>query len=266
MAKFNFFRSPWAWAALAFVVWSNSSGPSAGLGNVTGASGSSCIGCHGGTSFGTITPSVEILDANGQAAINYEAGQTYRLTVAINNSSGSPAGFGFQMVAWNSSNQDAGSFSNPTTDVRVNTVQGRQYVEHNRRSSNNTFSFDWTAPAANTGRVRFFVAGIAANGNNSSSGDGAGTSSFDLEESGNPSTSLQQNNSLALSIFPNPSSELIHVRGLAQGAYIKIYDTQGRLFWEGRTQTETWTHNIQAWPAGYYVLHSQDAVRSFIKR
>ena len=89
-------------AFLAFVFSSNSGGraSSAGAGNTSapGETGT-CASCHSGGSFGA-SLSVQVFNAGTTTPVtNYMPGTTYDLKVTVTNSSGSPAGYAFQMVA-----------------------------------------------------------------------------------------------------------------------------------------------------------------------
>ena len=63
---------------------------------------------------------------------------------------------------------------------------GPQFIEHTsvgtRRGTTGgaTFQFDWTPPATNVGKVTFYLAGNAANGNDQSTGDRIYTASMEL--------------------------------------------------------------------------------------
>lgn len=99
------------------------------------------------------------------------AGETYTITVEITSSNGTPAGFGFQATVLDGSNNFIGSFSSPSAGTGVVATGGRDYWEQSATSVvNNTFSINWTAPAAMT-TVTIYAAGIAANGNGGTSGD-----------------------------------------------------------------------------------------------
>ncbi|MBK7148840.1 MAG: SprB repeat-containing protein [Bacteroidetes bacterium] len=179
--------------AIAYLFLTSSSGGRATAANDdrTGAPGSSgtCGNCHGGGAFGTVTLNIEIFSQGTSNPITaYSGGTTYDMKVTVNKSSGTPAGYGFQLISLTTPGN--APVSNPYTNLSTNVKQkiftsgglnGRRYVEHNGVTSNNVFSFRWTAPTAGTGPVRFYAAGIAANGS-SSSGDNAGTTTLTLNE------------------------------------------------------------------------------------
>ncbi|MEM6346867.1 MAG: choice-of-anchor V domain-containing protein [Bacteroidota bacterium] len=132
---------------------------------------SSCAGCHSGNVN------------NGPATINfnlpsdYIPGQTYTLTYEIDDSSFPNGRFGFTTTALDGNNLKAGDFTalnTTTTSLQVGNVQGnqRQYIGHKASSGSvNSWTYEWTAPPTDVGPVQFYVVGISADGNNSTSGD-----------------------------------------------------------------------------------------------
>lgn len=150
----------------------------------TGAPGEqNCTSCHSGTvNSGGGSLSLTGLPANG-----YTPGQTYTLTVTVNDQS-QPAAtrkYGFSTTSLNSSNAMAGAFAvtnSSTTSTGNATVSGasRSYMRHKTASSSNTWSFNWTAPATNIGTVSFYIAGLAANGTGGDGGDKVYTTKVDV--------------------------------------------------------------------------------------
>lgn len=160
-------------AVLVTVAYGFSAGPPAGR---TGAPGEgTCVQCHAGT----------LNSGPGRVTISgvpetYEPNQEFTLTVRVEHPDRQR--WGFQITALDDANKPAGTLSlddRRITKIAVGTgdLGGRVYVEH---TSNGTFSgqargaewtVKWTAPAADAGRVTFYAAGNAANGNNSPSGD-----------------------------------------------------------------------------------------------
>ncbi|MEY3399138.1 MAG: hypothetical protein RL220_1732, partial [Bacteroidota bacterium] len=103
-------------------------------------------------------------------------------------SMGAPAGYGFQMTCLTTpGNVPVAGYSNLGSNVNqvllTNGVyNGRTYLEQPTMSVSNQFNFRWTAPASGTGTVRFYAAGNAVNGNNSSAGDKAGSTTLTVNE------------------------------------------------------------------------------------
>lgn len=171
---------------------SNSGGRASAAGqDNTGApgSGGTCGNCHGGGSYGTLTLTIQVFQAGTSTPVtSYVGGTTYDMRVTVNNSAGSPAGYGFQMICLTTPGNTPVSL--PYTNLASNVKQilftsgglnGKRYVEHQGVTNNNTFNFSWTAPAAGTGSVRFFASGNAVNGGGSS-GDNSGATTLTLAE------------------------------------------------------------------------------------
>jgi uncharacterized protein (TIGR03437 family) len=187
-----------ALCALPLLVYAYVSGPDPRNTGAPGDSPQACAtaGCHTGTAVNGGPGRVEILFPNGTT---YVPGEKQRWTVRITDEG--QRVFGFQATARLDSNPSAGqagTFSNvdgttqilcddgsvrPSSGCRANfTVE---FIEHTRGGSANTFTFEWTPPAANVGNVRVYVAGNAANGNGTNSGDRIYTANYTLT----PSTS-----------------------------------------------------------------------------
>lgn len=143
----------------------NSSGPAnAGNGGRTGAPGDGlCSNCHGGGSFANPNITLSITDLGGNPVTSYVGGVQYNVSFLASASSGSPR-FGMQATSLNSSNTTAGVFSLPSTNARISSASGRNYLEHNATSTSGTFTGRWTAPVAGTGAVTIYYAGNIVNG------------------------------------------------------------------------------------------------------
>ena len=191
---------------LAFLFYEASSGVAATQGaDRTGAPGSDagCNSCHGGGAFNT-SVSVAVLD--GETPVTaYEPGMKYTFRVTVN-AANNPAGYGFQAVGVVANgNANAGSFGAAPSGTQVTNLSGRQYFEHSQRNTANSWSIEWTAPAAGTGEVRFYAAGNAVNANGDSGGDSPASLPSPLSLSENVASSLAAVRQLDLNmkVFPN---------------------------------------------------------------
>jgi len=149
----------------------------------TGAPGeSTCASCHGGG------PTGGTLSISGLPA-NYSPNQEVTLTVSL--SQANRGRYGFQLTAIDDSGKRAGDLTtnDNRTQLRVNDVLGnqRQYIEHtaagNAPSSpgQGSWTFKWKAPAQSVGRVTFYFAGNAANGDFLQTGDTIYTNSQSVQ-------------------------------------------------------------------------------------
>jgi hypothetical protein len=249
---------------LGAFLWMSSTG---GAANVQGAdltgsplSSGFCSGCHSGGNF---SPSVsaELLDA-GVAVSQYQPGKSYTLRIRVN-TAGSPARFGFQAVALSGAdNVKAGTFGTAPSGFRKTVLQDREYVEHSSPRASNTLEIQWTAPAASGESVRFYVSGIAANNNGSSSGDGSARLSQPLQI--NPmvtSTRESQATKLALKILGNPIEHNLNISlNIPEtGQYrFSLLGIEGKTYWQRGETLQSGENRLQwelpQFPSGTYIL------------
>lgn len=149
-----------------------------------------CTVCH----IGTLNAGEGKVEIDGIPSA-YEPNQQFTLTVRVSHPTRSR--WGFQITALDSQNRPAGTMSaiNTTQTAVVNgtgNLQGRTYVEHRSagtfpgQRNSATWEVRWTAPGSDVGRVTFYAAGNAANGNNESSGDSIYTTSEMMPSNGAP--------------------------------------------------------------------------------
>lgn len=116
--------------------------------------GQNCTACHGGTattSTGWITSTIP--------PTGYVPGQTYQIT-ATNNLTGSGK-YGFEVSPQNVSGALLGTLAAGSGSQLVGS--GKYITHTNANITNNTWTFNWTAPASGTGQVTFY--GAFAKGN-----------------------------------------------------------------------------------------------------
>lgn len=268
--KLKLIYTLFAFSALALLFLNNSAGPAEVQGqDRTGSplSIAPCQACHSSGAFSP-TPQLQVLD-NTAPVTTYEPGKLYKVRVTVN-ASGDPAGYGFQTVALSGTgNVQAGDFMNPGADVQITPLNGREYPEHNKRSSTNTFEVDWEAPAAGTGEVRFYAAVVAANGMNGSDGDGSSFLSSPITLTEAVSSTTEANELFeAFTIFPNPvSNELnLRIQSPSQSEYqLRLLDIQGRTALSRpialSTGEQVHSLDVSQLPAGVYTLQITDGKR-----
>lgn len=146
----------------------------AGLHPINGSTGytgspvdSNCATCHTGNNT----------NLDGEISIDglpssIETGETYTLEVTITNPNGNAARAGFQLVALNGTNGNAGTMSGPSASSQIRVAGGRNYFGHapapNFPTSNQlSFTVNWTAPATTGSNpvIKFYAATVIANGN-----------------------------------------------------------------------------------------------------
>lgn len=215
-------------------------------------------GCHTGN-LNTGTGSVVLV--NPPAA--YVPGQTYALQLQVNTAGQARAGFEF--VALNSQNQQAGTLTiTNTNNTALQTQGGKQYISHKNAATNNTWSFNWTAPATNVGTVRFYFAGNAANGNSNTTGDFIYTSSLSL----NPGTGtgIKEAATAQVNVFPNPASNRLNLNLARPATRLKVLDLAGRELHALENVALESQLDVSAYPNGTYFLQLEQDQTQQLKR
>lgn len=163
----------------------------------------STAGCHAtyaaNSGPGSITVQIE------GAPQQYVPGKTYTISVEVNQPNINR--FGFQLLALNQANDNAGTLS-PIDYTSNQVVSGygdfasRKYITYTYKSTEaitpgtGKWYFKWTAPTTSQGKITFYAAGIAADNNGNDAGDYTYTKSISLEAP--PAYNF------SLSVFPNP--------------------------------------------------------------
>ncbi|MBK6799290.1 MAG: hypothetical protein IPG76_21525 [Acidobacteria bacterium] len=140
----------------------------------TGAPGeSTCTSCHG--SF-TLNSGPGVLSVTGVPA-SYTLNQGITVTVKIQQAN--RARYGFEVTVLDELNNRAGTLT-VTDTVRTAAITGnvsskqRSYITQTSSGADPTvtgedsWSFNWTAPSTNVGKITFYVTGLAGNGSGSS--------------------------------------------------------------------------------------------------
>lgn len=168
-------------------IWANSSGAPTGTAGAPGDD--NCAICHNGA-VNSGAGRVAVSLASGTT---YTPGQTVRLRITLEDPSAARWGFNLT-VRREASNDFPGSFAIPSGQspalVQIRNQGTARYVTHSANTGSTfrgqrntaTWEVDWTAPAAGTGPVRFYVAGNAANNNGSTGGDLIYTSNLSVGE------------------------------------------------------------------------------------
>ncbi len=204
--------------ATTLLSWNSGAPPGGKTGSTMDVN--TCTECHGGTAISQdnwITSDIPIT--------GYVPGATYTITASGNHTGA--AKFGFEITSEDASSK-VGTFSitDATTTKLANSNTSVTHTSDNAAASGSkTWSFDWTAPAEGTGDVTFFGAFNAANGNSSSSGDVIYTSQLAVSEA---TVGIKDNNSVYISIYPNPTSNFISFNSKNLIKSISIFDISGK--------------------------------------
>ena len=254
-------------AALSVILWAASPYAAHSPGGKTGspADGSSCTQCHAGspqTISNWITTNIP--------SSGYVPGKTYTITLTGTHTGVSR--FGFELTAEDSKNNKVGTFT-ITNSTETGLTNGSHAVTHTGNGltpSNNskTWSFEWTAPAAGTGDVKFYAALNAANGDQSAGGDVIYLTNTQVVEDVNASIKDAEAESL-LSMYPIPVIDVLNINYSAINDYqLKIMDIAGkefiiRHFRAGQTNTQI---DMSEFEPGVYFVQITEGNRQIVKR
>lgn len=207
-----------------------SSGPAGANRDQTNSpfSSNNCSQCHSDNNNFNAVSTVQVTDANGASVTEYMPGNVYTVTYTVG-ATGASA-YGMQMVALNASNANAGTLANPSNNAKITALNGRNYFEHNSRSSSNSFTVEWTAPAAGAGTVTLYGSGMAINTDGGTSGDDPTASiTASLTEGNATSVRTIGEDAGQLSIFPIPNNGIFSIENnqIEAVEYIRILTLTG---------------------------------------
>lgn len=163
---------PFAGLLLGVLVWlgNNANPPN---GNTGAPFDGHCNNCHGGANPGGFDGIVEI---SGLPS-TIEPNTTYPMVLTMTPTAGSPVKGGFQLVAVNGSNQNAGNLAAVNAQAGTEFLNGREYIEHRNGKTfvgggPVSWNFNWTSPANASGNIiKFYFIGNFTNNNNMDTGD-----------------------------------------------------------------------------------------------
>lgn len=234
---------------------SNSSSPPAGNSSAPGQSSCGGSSCH---STATNTGGGNVSISLGDGLSEYMPGQTYDMTVTINDPDAMR--YGFEMVAFDLTNSSIGQFGlSGDAFVDVRDIGGINYVNHKfvTIGNPNTFEFTWTAPAALAGNVSFYVAANAADGSGNA-GDKIYTASLTIE--GVMNTGIEED-ILATTLYPNPAIDYVTLKwdNFNRPETVQIFDLQGKLQTQSLISTAKTSIFIGDLLPGVYLMQNEQA-------
>jgi len=247
---------------ILIIAIANTSGPGAGY---TGSplDGDNCTDCHvPGPAFPADNLIVIDVGLNG-----YIPGQTYPVTVTCDDIVAEK--YGFQITSETASAK-TGTWiitNASRTQLKSGTAVTHTSAGTIPSGSPNTWSMEWTAPAAGTGPVTFYVAINQTDADNSRFGDMIHVASLTIAESG---VGITENLDQVIgTLYPNPATDIIHLNAPAN-AEIRVFDNSGREVISRLTEQAVKEMDISGLQQGIYFIKirfdGQYATRSFIKR
>jgi hypothetical protein len=197
----------------------------------SGAPGSgTCNNCHIGEALNAAPG--KIMVESDIPASGYKPNTTYNVTVKVVYPGRQLFGFNFKTT----------NGSLEAVNPSAVSISGDKSEATHRRGAppavdTGKFELKWTAPAAGSGDAQIYVAGIAANGNGSNSGDNVYTTNLTVKEA---ELTTDKDDWLVdtqkLKIYPNPASNYCIVDFKTTGATeIILTNLQGKSVrvWEG---------------------------------
>lgn len=192
-----------------------------GIAGNTGAPGeSTCASCHGASLIvGGSESTLTFKDSVNSLITSYKPNHTYDLTFGLSVLSGK----GFQVVALDANNKQAGTLTAGTTTM-VTAQGGKQYLNHSD-NINSSWTFKWRAPSANVGDITFYIAA----GNRRT----IYKSSYKLAafvESQTTDIKINENNFQFTAFYVNASQNLYlkYDANLKGDAFVNVLDMNGR--------------------------------------
>ncbi len=217
-----------------------------------------CQNCHSAGIFSP-TISLTLTDVGGAEVTQYVPGEEYILEVNIA-ADASAAIYGFQTVSLSGEDDlRAGTFGE-INGTQVINLNDRLYAEHSSPSDVPNWEVPWTAPDQDVGDIRFYAAGIAADDNGSTGGDGASRLPnpmviSPLTSSINAPVALAE----AVSVFPNPVFEQTTLTASLEEATLadlNVYNSNGQRLETRRVELfagdNQLTLDMTGFPAGHY--------------
>ena len=151
-----------------------------------------------------------------EGSLEYAPGETFPITVGLT-SSMNEARNGFQLVALDSLNNNAGSWElvdAAATQIRAGDTFGdRSYVTHTAAGNGQTsWMVNWVAPDELIGDVSFFLAVNDANNNGGRTGDDIYITNLSVNPASSTSTRFLDQLARSITVYPNPARDFVNIQ------------------------------------------------------
>ena len=187
------------------------------------------FGCHPTlvtASWGDITSNVP--------GTGYVPGNTYTIIATVTRANHSK--FGFEVSPQKLSGVAGGTLAAVNGEVQIKDSLANHYATQTSTGLTGTgsrsWTFNWVAPAAGTGMVRFFGAFNVTNNNNNRSLDTCVLDSLDVSENTTSALAEIVKDDNIFSVYPNPVADNLTVHCVVQEhnyVQVALYDIQNRI-------------------------------------
>jgi hypothetical protein len=236
-------------------------------------------GCHNSFAVNTGGGSV-VISAPTLNNWQYVPNQTYAITVTVSKTGLKLFGFGFEALT--AAGANAGTLTaGATGTTTINAVikgTTRTSVTHKLNggtgtTDSHTFTFNWKAPATDIGKITFYCAGNAANGNGSATSDYIYTTSQAVHSPTSVGIMEQHEFAKQVNIYPNPAINQLQIRNesnLFAVMNVSIMDLKGQLINQQQNITSDGLLTLENINAGVYLLRIESegkvAFKQFVKQ
>lgn len=229
------------------------------VGDHSGAPGETdCSGCHSSP----VNPDIPDLHFEvGNNDTSYQPGDTYLVHVSMVRPGHNK--FGFVCSALDTLNSSKGTFTLiNTTTTRKYTMGGRNYVSHTPCGADSvdkiSWTFNWTAPSTNKGKIKFYISMLVANHDHATTGDTTYTRVLTLSPV--TETNVDQPASKATSVYPTVFSTTFTVGFSSQLAGMEkeltLINPEGKVIRKTRCIGTAFNFpSCNDLPGGMYVLN-----------
>ncbi|MBL4651780.1 MAG: T9SS type A sorting domain-containing protein [Flavobacteriales bacterium] len=236
------------------------------------------IGCHDDAAANSGLAASSLDFNNGVA--EYMPGETYSITVRIEETD--VQRFGYQLLALkNSDDSNCGTFEiidSMRTQIMGNDVDvqlmDRKYATYRYPGTSpvssgvGEWTVNWTAPHSDVGPITLYYATLSGDNDGSDLGDEYYLNALEINPSSASGVERLENESEAISVYPNPTSGQIDIRSNQNEIKsIEVYDLSGKLMKTyGNTKSQETIINIGELSDGNYILNINQETSSFSKQ
>ncbi len=261
----------------AYMVYAHSNGSLGGYTNSfrdaksapTGQA-ANCTRCHTGA---LNTPINTVMSIESPLLVGgYIPNKQYTIIVKANNIDPSIEKIGFEATVEQNNTPWAKAGTIIITDLtRTQTTNAGNAITHKilgttvSTSNNISWSFDWIAPAAQTGPITFYAAFNISNNDGTEKSDAIYTRSFSAIET--IETAIRHpNNETPYMIYPNPVKDFLNIKSTQQLDKIELYNTDGKRIF---SETNPKKIDLSNEAAGVYfiniTLNNKTSIQKLIK-